>query len=130
MSRAGKIVGWICAILIAAFNLFAAVMKFVPVEPGSPGDVFATEVGMKGLEYQLGVVELIIVLLFVIPRTMTVGFILMVGYMAGILAANITHGFTTMEVLPIYISLLLLAVVGWLRHPELTARLRGKVVQA
>lgn len=73
-TRAGLIIGWICALLVAAFNLFAAIMKFVPVTPGSPGDIFATEVGMKGLEYQLGVLELIIVVLFVIPRTSTVGF--------------------------------------------------------
>lgn len=126
---AAKIIGWIAAILIAAFNLFAAVMKFVPVVPGSPGDVFATEVGMKGLEYPLGVLEFIIVILFVIPRTSTVGFVLMVGYMGGVLAANLTHGFSLVETIPIQLTFLFLILSAYGRNRELLSRLLGRPVQ-
>lgn len=125
-SRVGTIIGWTCAILVAAFSLFAAVMKFVPVVPGSPADEIGTRLGTHGFEYPLGVLEIIIIVLFLIPRTMTVGFVLMIGYMGGALATNLTHGFTHAEALPIYILFVLLAISAWFRNPELTARLRGK----
>jgi|GEM_PF-1126399 len=124
--RAASIIGWTCAILVAALNIFAAVMKFVPITPGSPAEEFGRKVGTLGLEYQLGVLEIAITALFLIPRTSTVGFVLMVGYLAGALATNITHGFSTMEVLPLYIALLLLTVSAYFRSPELLSRLLGR----
>ncbi len=128
--RTGKIIGWICAIPVIAFNLFAAVMKFFPVEPGSQAEEFGRRLGTIGLERPLGVLELIIVALFIIPRTSTVGFVLMIGYMGGALATNLTHGFTHMEALPIYVIFVLLTISAWFRNPELVARLRKKPVQA
>lgn len=127
-SRFGIIIGWICAILVAAFNLFAAIMKFVPVTPGSPADAMGQRLGVVGLEHQLGVLELIIIVLFLIPRTSTVGFVLMIGYMGGALATNLTHGFTNMEALPIYISFILLTVSAYFRNPELLSRLLKRTV--
>ena len=127
-SRLSSIIGWTCALLVAAFNLFAAVMKFVPVIPGSPADEMGQRLGVQGLEQQLGVVEFIIVALFLVPRTSTVGFVLIIGYMGGALATNLTHGFTHMEAIPIYVSFVLLMVSAWFRNPELVARLLGKPV--
>ncbi len=126
-TRAGTIVGWTCAILVAAFNLFAAVMKFVPAAPGSDAAVFMDKLGITpGLEHVLGVLEIAIVILYLVPRTSTVGFVLIIGYMGGALATNLTHGFGTMDVLPLYISFVLLAVSAIYRNPELLTRLRGK----
>ncbi len=129
-TRLGLTIGWICAILVAAFNAFAAVTKFMTFAPGSAADVIATQVGLKGLEYQLGVLEFIIVALFLIPRTSTVGLVLMIGYMGGALAANLTHGFGTMDVLPLYVSLALLTVSAYFRNPELLSRLLKRPVPA
>ena len=127
-TRVSSVIGWTSAILVAAFNLFAAVMKFVPVVPGSPADEMGRRLGVTGMEYALGVLEFIIIALFLIPRTSTVGFVLMIGYLGGALATNLTHGFTNMEALPIYILFLLLMISAWFRNPELTARLRKKPV--
>ena len=124
--RVGLIIGWICALLVAMFNLFAAVTKFMTFAPGSPADQFAEKVGMKGLEHPLGVLELIIVALFLFPRTSTVGFVLMIGYMGGVLATILTHGFGTMDVIPIYISFGLLMISAYFRNPELLSRLLKK----
>ena len=120
----GSIVGWVCAILIAAFNLFAAIMKFLPVVPGSDAAMMGERLGVTGLERGLGILELVIVLLFVVPRTSTVGVVLMAGYMGGALATNLTHGFTHMEALPIYIIFVLLMISAWFRNPELLNRLK------
>ena len=127
--RTGTIIGWICAIPVIAFNLFAAIMKFLPVEAGSQAEEFGRRLGTIGLERPLGVLELIIVALFVVPRTSTVGFVLMIGYMGGALATNLTHGFTHMDALPIYVIFVLLTISAWFRNPELTARLLKKPVQ-
>ncbi len=124
-ARVSSIIGWICTVLVVAFNLFAAVMKFMPVTPGSPAEEFGKKLGTIGLEHPLGVLEFAIIILFLVPRTSAVGFILMIGYLAGALATNLTHGFSSMEALPIYVLLALMAVIGWTRFPEFTARLRG-----
>lgn len=125
-SKVGPVIGWICAGLVAAFNLFAAVMKFVPVAPGSEGAVMMERLGMQGMMQPIALVEFIIVVLFLVPRTSTVGFVLMIGYMGGALATNLTHGFTNMEALPIYISFVLLMISAWYRNPELVSRLLQK----
>lgn len=129
--KLGLAIGWTAAILVAAFNLFAAVMKlFVPIVPGTPAAEMQQRFGLTdALHFQLGILELFIVVLFLIPRTMTVGFVLMVGYMGGVLATNLTHGFTHMEALPIYVTFLLLTVSAWYRTPELTARLFKRPIQ-
>ena len=122
-SRSATIIGWTCAAPVIAFNLFAAVMKFMPVAPGSEAEAMGQKLGVTGLEHALGVLEFIIIALFVVPRTSTVGFVLMIGYMGGALATNLTHGFTNMEALPIYISFVLLMISAWFRNPELIARM-------
>lgn len=126
-SRTSSIIGWICFGLVLAFNLFAAVMKYVPVVPDSEGAKMMERLGLTvQMQHVLGVVEFAIVALFLIPRTRVVGFILMVGYLGGALATNITHGFTFAETVPMYVTFALLALGGWLLLPELTARLRGR----
>ena len=71
--------------------------------------------------YTLGVMELVIAVLFLIPRTSTVGFVLMVGYFGGVLATLLTHG---QDATFIYIVLALLTVSGYFRNPELLQRIR------
>ncbi|MDB4978763.1 MAG: DoxX family protein [Candidatus Peribacteria bacterium] len=129
--RVSSVIGWTCAILVAAFNLFAAVMKFVPMAPGSEGAMFMEKLGVTpGLEHVLGVLELVIVILFLIPLTSTVGFVLMVGYLGGALATNLTHNLGIMDVLPLYIMFILLMISAWFRNPELINRLLKRPVQA
>lgn len=130
MPRASSIIGWICIGLVAAFNIFAAVMKFVPVAPGSDAAAMQQRLGIVGLEYGLGVLEFAIIALYLAPRTSTVGTVLMACYMAGALATNLTHGFSHAEAIPLYVSLVLIAIGAGLRNPELTARLRGRPVPA
>ena len=126
-TRIGTIVGWICAILVAAFNLFAAVMKFIPVAPDSAGALFMAKLGVTaGLEHVLGVLEFAIVILFLIPRTSTVGFVLMVGYFGGALATSLTHGLSNMDAMPVYVLFALLTISATFRNAELLTRLLKK----
>ncbi len=126
-SRIGTIIGWICVLLVAAMNIMAAVMKFVPVAPGSEGELMQQKLGTVGLEHGLGILEGIIVILYLIPRTSTVGFVLMVGYMGGVLATMLTHGLTHMESIPVYVVFALLTIGAYFRNPELLSRLKGQI---
>ncbi len=127
--KIGSIVGWIATILVAAFFLFAAVMKFMPVTP--EGEAMMQTLGLNlSMEHVLGVMQIVILVLWLVPRTSTVGFVLLIGYMGGAFATNLTHGFLagSPDMAPFYVMFALLAVSGWLRNPELVARLKGKKI--
>ncbi len=124
--RLSSVIGWLCVGLVAAFHVFAIVMKFIPLAPGSEGEEFAKRLGTYGLEYPLGVMEILIVLLYVIPRTSTVGFVLMVGYMGGALATNLTHGFPLADCTPLFVLFALMTLGAYFRNPELLTRIQGK----
>lgn len=121
--RLGSVVGWVSVGLVAAFNLFATVMKFLPPTP--EGEAMGKQIGTFGLERGLGVLEAVITVLYVVPRTSTVGTVLMAGYLGGALATNLTHGtsITDPMLLPMHVLLALLALGAWFRNPELKSRL-------
>ncbi len=123
------IVAWTCAILVAAFQLFAAVMKFVPIEPGSQAEAMNLSLGMTpSIAHALGIVEFIIVALFLIPRTATIGFVLMIGYFGGVYATMITHGMGNEGTPMIVIVFALLMISAAVRSPELLTRAKtGKI---
>jgi hypothetical protein len=102
----------------------SGVMKFIMTD-ATPGVEVAKQAGFWDIRYELGVLQIVIAILLLIPRTSTVGFVLMVGYMAGALSANLTHGMYA-DAVPCYVALALLTLCGWFRHPELTNRLLGK----
>lgn len=129
MSRVSRIIGNIFAFLLGGLMIFSGIIEFMPMT--DPAALAMIErLGIGGMEIPLGVAKLVIAALFLIPRTSTVGFVLLTGYLGGILATNLTHGFTFAETMPIYIAFVILTLCGWLRHPELTARLRGAPVNA
>ncbi len=121
-SRLGLVIGWIAAGLVAALNLFAGIMKFTPVPAGSEQEAMMQQMGLLGLSHTLGVIELASTILFLIPRTSTIGFVLLVGYLSGALATLITHG---QDGTPLIVALALLTVSAYFRNPELLARLKG-----
>jgi len=119
-----SIIGWTSALLVGALTLFTGVMKFVPVPPGSEQEAMMLQMGMTShVVYTLGVVELVIATLFLIPRTSTIGFILMIGYFGGVLATLLTH---SQDPIVAYIVLGVLTLSAYFRSPELLSRLRKK----
>lgn len=121
-SRAGSIIGWTATILVVALTIFSAIMEFVPVT--DPAMIaYVAKLGVGEIAYALGVAKFILVIIWLVPRTSTVGFVLMVGYYGGALATNITHQFAFPEYAMLIVVLALLAVSGWFRNPELKTRL-------
>ena len=122
-SRMGSIFAWICVILVAAFTIMSAVMGILlSADPAAVA--MSAKLGITGMEYALGITKILIVLLLLIPRTSTVGFVLIIGYYGGVLATNITHGFSFADTAPIYVVFVLLTISAYFRNPELLTRLR------
>lgn len=129
MSKASSIVGWICVGLVSALTLFSAVMEFVPVtDPAMLA--YIERIGVGDIAYALGIAKFVLVALYIIPRTSTVGFVLLVSYYAGALATHITHGLTFMENIMLVVVLAVMTVGAYFRNPELLTRLKGKPVVA
>ena len=129
-TRTRPLLGWIPAVLLIVMNLPAIFFKFVPQDPASQAAVMARQLGFADIQIPLGIVELLVVVLFAVPRTSTVGVVLMAGYLSGALATNLTHGIPVAEAAPLLVALALLALSAWFRNPELVARLRGRKIPA
>ncbi len=127
--RFSSVVGWTAVFLVSALTLFSAIMGLMP-QTDPVAIEMATKMGVADIGMQLSILKILIVALFVYPRTSTVGFVLMVGYYGGALATNITHGFAAAEYGILYVVLGLLTVSAYVRNPELLTRIKGKPVIA
>lgn len=113
-SRMLRIIGWGITALITAMLLMSGVTKFLDF-PGK--DEAMAKVGIPvDLLPKLGVLEICITLLYVLPRTSFLGAILITGYLGGAIFTHLRIGE------PWHIQLLI-GVVAWiglaLRRPIL-----------
>ena len=108
-------------------TIMSAFFEFMPLTDPVMID-YATRLGVLDIAVPLGIAKLIIVTFYLIPRTSSVGFVLMVGYYAGALATNITHDFALAEYVPVPVALVLLTISAYFRNPELLSRLKGETV--
>jgi hypothetical protein len=92
--------------LVAAFMIFDAVIHLM--KPAPVVEAFAKLGYPLRLAVVLGIVELLCVLLYVIPRTSILGAILLTGYLGGAIAIQLPTGNSLFgEVLfPVYIGVL------------------------
>lgn len=106
------------SILLAALFALSAFLKLTQQEAAVAQ---AASVGIDAGTYQLiGVIELIALLLFVVPRTGVLGALLLIAYMGGAIVTHLQHQ------QPIVMAVVIQAMV-WiaaaLRFPELRQRL-------
>lgn len=126
-TRLGSIIGWTCSIIVAAFTIFSAIMEFVPItDPATLA--FVQKLGVGDIAQALGITKFILTILYLVPRTSTVGFVLLIGYYGGALATNITHGFTVPDYAPILVVFVLMTIAAYFRNPELLYRLKGRSI--
>jgi hypothetical protein len=85
-SKAARIAGWIMTILPSLLFAFSGIMKLI----GPPGmeESFTKLQIPPSWAFNLGVLELGCLVIYLIPRTAVVGAILLVGYLGG---AMLTH---------------------------------------
>jgi len=101
-----QVLGWILSGLIVALLVLAsAVSKFV--EWDGKADEFAKLGWTTDMMFAIGIVEVAIALLFIIPRTAFVGAILLTGYLGGATATHVRVG--DAFVVPIIVG-----IVAWI----------------
>ena len=112
-----KIAGYILSGLVTLIFVATGAMKFTG---GEQNVKMAELVGGQRTLFILGGLQLLFALLFWIPRTAVVGFLLMACYMAGAMATHLV--IKESFVLQTGIETLIW-VTGFVRFPELTQRL-------
>ena len=99
----GRILSWLGA-LFMAFDGTIHVLKIAPVV-----EAFGKLGYPLGVSATLGIIELICVALYLLPRTSVLGAVLLTGYLGGAIATQVRVGaplFST-TLFPVYVALLL-----------------------
>lgn len=116
--KAIKITGWALTIVLGLLFTMSAFMKLTQNEEALAQ---ASSMGIDAATYQfIGVVEIISLLLFIIPRTGVIGTLLLVAYMGGAIATHLQHQQPIAMAVTIQI---LLWITAFVRFPELKQRL-------
>ncbi|HEY2159388.1 MAG TPA: DoxX family protein [Isosphaeraceae bacterium] len=118
-SKAMLWAGWIITALVAAFLLLDGVMKLVKPEPVVEATV---RLGYsESVIPVLGVVVLVCLAFYLVPRTSVLGAILLTGYLGGAVASHLRHDDGPFPVVfpAIFGALAWLGI--WLRDPQLRA---------
>lgn len=116
-----NIISWVLAGLVAFIFLGSAISKFTADEEALK---MASTFGLDAkTNFYLGVIEIVCVILFVIPRTGIVGTLLLASYMGGAIATHLEHG---VPVIAPCIIQAFLWIAAFVRFPELSNRILGK----
>lgn len=87
--KINKIAGWVLTILL---GLLFALSAFMKLSQNEAAIAQAAAIGFDANTYRLiGVVELVALVLFLIPRTGILGSLLLIAYMGGAIATHLQH---------------------------------------
>jgi len=119
-SKGTKIAGWVLSTIVILFLTLDAVMKFV-----KPEAVVKTTVQLGYPESSivvLGLILIVSVLLYAIPRTALLGAVLLTGYLGGAVAAHVRIGNPLFGYIlfPVYLGILVWGGL-YLRNARLRA---------
>lgn len=114
-SKKLRITGWVLSFLLAAFLIFASALgKFTDWE--DKAEMFAKMGWAEDVMFNIGIAEVAIAILFLIPRTAFVAAILLAAYLGGAVATHVRVND------PFWFPILL-GIVAWialgLRQPEI-----------
>ena len=113
-----RVAGRVCTTVAALFLAFDAILKLLRLAPAVEG---TTSLGYPAdTVLWIGVIELVCLAFYLLPRTAVVGALLMTGYLGGAVATHvrISNPLLTHILFPIYVALLLWAGLC-LRDPRL-----------
>ena len=113
-----RIVYWVLTGLVSFVFLGSAIGKFSANEEALK---MAANFGIDSNTYTiLGIVEIVCLLLFIIPRTGILGTLILVAYMGGAIATHLEHGQSILA--PCIIESFII-IVAFYRFPELRIKL-------
>jgi len=118
-SKAMFWIGWVLSIIASLLLLMSGAMKFMPITP-------ETEQGLQHVGWRadqvgtLGILEIGVVIIYLIPQTAVLGAILVTGYMGGAIATHVRVGD------PVFVQAIIPVIFWlglWLREPRLRSLL-------
>jgi len=113
-----KLSRWVLTTLLSALFSISAITKIIKADTAIQQ---AQAIGIDaGTNQILGIIELVAVILFIIPRTGIVGALLLMSYMGGAIATHLQHGQPLAFVIIIQS---LIWITATLRFKELTNNL-------
>jgi hypothetical protein len=107
ISRTSLWAGRIISGLMVLFLLFDAIVKLLKAAPAMQG---TTQLGYStSVVFPLGVILLVCVVLYAVPRTSVLGAILLTGYLGGAVATQVRvgHPLFSQILFPVYVGVLL-----------------------
>ena len=121
-SKKLRITGWVLSVLISLFLIFASASgKFTEWE--GKAEMFAKMGWSEEVMVKIGIVEVAIAVLFLIPRTAFVAAILLAAYLGGATATHVRAG-------EAFFFPIIIGVVAWialgLRQPDVFRLALGK----
>ena len=122
MSKKRKVINWIFVGIMSALFIMSATMKLMA---GADAEIAKNFVkwGLDGKLMLIGMGELIAAILFLIPRTSSLGVLLLSAHLGGAIITHMEHG---EMFIPQAIMLLLVWVANYLRNPEMLASFTKK----
>jgi uncharacterized membrane protein YphA (DoxX/SURF4 family) len=118
-SRVRSLAAWILTGLLSLLFVFSATGKLFRAEPVV--EAFA-KFGLSDHILLIGAGEVVCALLFLIPRTNSLGLLLLSAYMGGAIVTHMQHAedYAFQSLI-----LVLIWVAGYLRHPEVLQSFRA-----
>jgi len=113
-------VGRVISVLVSAFLLFDAVIHLLAIEPVV--ESFRDLGFPAGQAFAIGVLELLCVALYVVPRTSVLGALLLTGYLGGAVCAHVRVEAPLMSttLFPVYVGIAVVAGL-YLRNAKVRA---------
>lgn len=115
-----KVVYWVLTGIVSALLLMSG---FTKLSGGEKAVEMAVQLGGVTNVRILGILEIIIVAIWLFPRTGVLGALLAIAYMGGAIAVHFI--FNQPVMIPVVIQAVIWLVAAY-RFPELTQRLSGK----
>ncbi len=112
------ITGWALTIIISLLLGLSAYLKLLQSEETLSQ---AATIGIDGKTYLIiGIIEILSLVLFIIPRTGIIGTLLLAAYLGGAIATHLTH--QQPVIVPVAVQIVLW-ITAFIRFPELRQRL-------
>jgi len=116
--KAMNITGWVLTIILALLFAMSAFMKLSLNEAAVQQ---AAGAGLDAATYRMiGIVEIVSLILFLVPRTGMIGALLLIAYMGGAIATHLQHQQPITMAVAVQ---MVLWIATLLRFPELKQRL-------
>ncbi|MFM9839640.1 MAG: DoxX family protein [Cyclobacteriaceae bacterium] len=120
--KSKTIIGWILTGVVSLIFIGSALMKLL----GSPETLdSASKLGVTPSSViEIGILQILCTVVFIIPRTGIIGNLLLIAYMGGAIATHLVNGISIIA--PCAISVLVW-IAAFVRFPELSQKILGRI---